>query len=80
LDRGAEIYPTPPIRPFRALNTAEPEKPVYVKRYYRTVVAFNERRYLGDATALSVDYLLELILEQITTVIVPAFEKFLKKT
>lgn len=75
LDRGAEIYPAPPVRPLRPI-AAEPEKPVYVKRHYRAVVAFNERRYLGEATTLSVDYLLELILEQIKTVIVPAFEKF----
>jgi hypothetical protein len=80
LDRGAEIYPVPPMRPLRAAYSADAEKPVYVKRHYRAGVAFNERRYLGDATTLSVDYLLELILEQIKTVIVPAFEKFIKKS
>jgi hypothetical protein len=79
LDRGAEIYPVPPVRPLRAPYSADPEKPVYVKRHYRAMVAFNERRYLGEATTLPVDYLLELILEQIKTVIVPAFEKILKK-
>jgi hypothetical protein len=79
LDRGAEIYPAPPMRPLRGLISAEPEKPVYVKRHYRAVVAFNERRYLGEATTLPVDYLLELILHQIKTVIVPAFEKILEK-
>ena len=52
---------------------------MYVKRHYRAVVAFNERRYLGDATTLSVDHLLELILEHIETVIVPASEKFIQK-
>lgn len=79
LDRGAEIYPAPTMRPLRALYSAEPEKPVYVKRHYRATIAFNERRYLGEAATLSVDYLLESILKQIKTVIVPAFEKFIKK-
>lgn len=78
LDRGAEINPTLPQRPL-SNPLGEPEKPMYVKRHYRTVVAFNERRYLGDASTLPVDYLLELILEEIKTVIVPAFEKFIKK-
>ena len=78
LDRGAEICPVPAQRPLSKPFGRE-EKPMYVKRHYRTVVAFNERRYLGDATILSVDYLLELILKQIKTVILPAFEKFIKK-
>jgi hypothetical protein len=78
LDRGAEIHPAPPQRP---LNNpfGNPEKPMHVKRHYRSLVTFNERRYIGEATGLTVDYLLQLILEQIETVIVPAFEKFIKK-
>ena len=79
LDRGAEINPAPPVRPLRAASDAEAEKPMYVTRHYRAVVAFNERRYLGEANHLSVDCLLKLILEQIETIIVPAFEKFIKK-
>jgi hypothetical protein len=79
LDRGAEIHAIPAMRPLRGPIDAKPEKPVYVARHYRTLVAFNERQYLGEATALTVDYLLQIILEQIETVIVPAFEKFIKK-
>jgi hypothetical protein len=78
LDRGAEIYPVPSQRSLRH-PAAEPEKPVYVKRHYRAVVAFNERRYLGEAARLPVDYLLELILQQIQTFVVPAFNNLLYK-
>ena len=56
------------------------EKPVYVKRYYTALVAFNAREHLGEAVTLPVDYLLQLILEQIKTLILPAFREFLKKT
>jgi hypothetical protein len=80
LDRGAEIYPVPPLPPLLALNIAESEKPVYVKRHYTTFVAFDEWDNLGEATTLPVDELLELILNEITTHIVPAFKKFIKKT
>jgi hypothetical protein len=76
LDRGAEIKPFPSMT---LTMGGKPEKPMYVKRHYRAFVAFNERRYLGEASALGVDYLLELILNEITTHIVPAFEKFIKK-
>lgn len=79
LDRGAELDPVPPQRPLRSAPDAEPEKPVYVKRHYTAMVAFNEKRYLGNATTLPVEYLLEFILQKIKTVIVPEFEKFLKK-
>jgi hypothetical protein len=54
------------------------DKPLYVNRRFRAFVAFKERRYLGEATDLPVDYLLKLILDQINLVIVPAFEKFIK--
>lgn len=79
LDRGAEIYPAPAMRPLRGPIDAKAEKPVHVKRHYRPLVAFNERRYLGEANALPVDQLLELILNELETHIVPAFEKFIKK-
>ncbi|HKI24944.1 MAG TPA: hypothetical protein VKA07_01385 [Candidatus Sulfotelmatobacter sp.] len=79
LDRGAEINPAPAMRPLSGPIDAQPQKPVYVKRHYRPLVAFNERPYIGEATGLTMDHLLELILEQIETVIVPAFEKFIKK-
>lgn len=79
LDRGAEIYPAPPMRPLRGPLDAQPERAVHVKRHYRPLVAFNEMAYIGEAIGLTVDYLLEFILEQIKTIIVPAFEKFIKK-
>lgn len=77
LDRGAEIYPTAPQRPL-SNPFGEAQKPRYVARHYRTLVAFNERQHLGEASTLTVDYLLQLVLEQISTVIVPAFERFAK--
>jgi hypothetical protein len=77
LDRGAEVYPAFPQRPLTGAIDAQPEKPMYVKRHYRALVAFNERRYLGEATKLPVEYLLELVLQQIQTFVVPAFEKLL---
>jgi hypothetical protein len=40
-------------------------------------VCFGESEVLGEATALAVDRLLQLILEQIQTVIIPAFEELL---
>jgi hypothetical protein len=76
LDRGAEIYPAIPFPPLSGPIDAKPEKPVYVKRHYRVLVAFNERRNLGEATNLTVDGLLEFILGQINSAIVPRFEKF----
>ncbi len=78
LDRGAEIYPAPAFPPLSGPIDAKPEKPMYVKRHYRVLVAFNERRDLGEATNLTVDGLLEFILGQINSVILPQFEKFKK--
>jgi hypothetical protein len=78
LDRGAEIHPGPRQRPL-SNPFGEAEKPVYVKRHYQVLVAFNERRYLCEANVLPVDQLLELILNEIRTHIVPAFEKLVKK-
>lgn len=75
LDHGAEINPSPPMRSLRG----EFEKPVLVKRHYRTFVAFNEKNVLGEANTLPIDYFLDLILNEITAHIVPAFEKFIKK-
>jgi hypothetical protein len=71
LDRGAVI---------EAEEFPERDRPVYVKRRYSTSVAFDERRCLGDATALKIDFLLEEILKQIQTVVIPVFEVLLKKT
>jgi hypothetical protein len=69
LDRGAIIYPS------HGWNEAD--RPLYVKRSYRTFVAFDKRHKLGEAVDLSVDHLLQLILEQIRTELVPVFEKIL---
>jgi hypothetical protein len=70
LDRGAEILPA---------WSGHHDKAVYVNRRYRTFVTFKERDHLGDAITLPMDLLLESILKQIQMVIVPAFEKFVKK-
>jgi hypothetical protein len=70
LDRGAEILP-----PWSGHH----DRTVYVNRRYRTFVTFKESDHLGDAITLPMDLLLQTILEQIQTVIVPAFEKFIKK-
>ena len=70
LDRGAEIHPYP---------STNSEKPMYVKRHYTALVAFNEPKCLGEANSLPVDQFLELLLNQIKTHVVPAFEKFIKK-
>jgi hypothetical protein len=45
----------------------------------QSIGAFNERRCLGEVTILPVDQLLELILNEIQTQIVPEFERFVKK-
>lgn len=50
---------------------------VYVNRRYGIRVHFGERASLGDAGNLPVDLLLKFILEQLKTIIVPAFEKFI---
>jgi hypothetical protein len=51
-----------------------------VHRRFRAIVNFNERAILGDAVTLPAEDLLEKILSQINTSIVPEFEKFIKKT
>lgn len=70
LDRGARLE--------SPAGWSKGDPPVYVNRRYRTVVSFNEK-LLGGASGLHVDYLLELILHQVTSVIVPSLEKFIKK-
>jgi hypothetical protein len=71
LDQGAEIP--------AETGWTENDLPVKVHRTFRPFVAFKERGVLGDAIALPVDFMLQAILQQIETVIVPAFEKFIKK-
>jgi hypothetical protein len=71
LDHGAELE--------SFAEWPKEERPMNVKRRYRAFVAFNETDYLGEATGLPIDFLLETILEQINTQIIPVFEEFLKK-
>lgn len=71
LDHGAEIP--------GETGWNKNDLPVKMHRSFRPFITFKERGILGDAITLPVDYLLELILEQIETVIVPAFQKFIKK-
>lgn len=52
------------------------ERAVYVHRRYRTFVTFKETKYLGNATSLPVDKLLNGILDVLRTYVVPALRKF----
>jgi len=70
LDRGAIVD-----LPRRG---SESDPPVYVNRRYRTLVSFNEREHLGDATAVPVDHLLYLILYHIKVFVVPALHQLIK--
>ena len=70
LDRGTNLHPV--------FGWNESDRAVHVHRRFRAFVNFNERGILGDAVTLPAEYLLELILEQINTLIVPAFERFIK--
>ncbi|MBZ5672373.1 MAG: hypothetical protein LAO04_21960, partial [Acidobacteriia bacterium] len=63
----------------REIGWSESDRPVYVHRRLRAFVTFEEKGILGDASTLPMDYLLQLILKQIKTVIIPAFGKFTKK-
>lgn len=69
VDHGAEIPPE--------TGRDESDRAVNVQRSFQAFVTFKERDVFGDATALPLDYLLQLILEQIQTIIVPAFEKMI---
>jgi hypothetical protein len=69
LDRGAKL---PSVT-----GRNQSDRPAYVHRRFRTFVTFKERAALGDATTLAVDYLLEFILKQIQTIVIPAFEKLM---
>jgi hypothetical protein len=70
LDHGAEIPPE--------TGWNESDLPVKMHRSFRPFVTFKEEGILGNAITLPVDYLLDLILDQIETYIVPAFQKFIK--
>jgi hypothetical protein len=70
LDHGAELEPIT-LR----INS---ESPVYMKRRFRTLVAFNEKAVLGNANGLPIDYVLQSCLETIQTHVVPALKKFIK--
>jgi hypothetical protein len=68
LDRGAKLS--------AETGWNESDRPVYVRRSFRAFVAFKEKA-LGGAATLPADYLLDLILNQLQTVIIPEFEKLI---
>jgi hypothetical protein len=70
LDRGANFY--------SHFGRTDSDRAVHVHRRFRAFVTFNERKVLGDAVTVDAEYLLELILNQINTLIVPEFEKLIK--
>ncbi|HEY3825363.1 MAG TPA: hypothetical protein VGL82_12445 [Bryobacteraceae bacterium] len=69
LDSGTE-FPTkfPDLGADRAVN---------VNRRYSVAIHFSERKEIGAAGTLAVDYLLKFILEQVEVIIIPAFEELL---
>jgi hypothetical protein len=69
LDHGAELEPI-------ALRMNS-EFPVYMKRRFRTFVAFDEKA-LGDANGLPIDYVLQKCLKTIQIHVVPALKKLIK--
>jgi hypothetical protein len=54
------------------------DRPVHVKRSYETIVSFNEREHLGDATSVPIDHLLNLILYDIEILVVPVLRELIK--
>ncbi len=56
------------------------DRPAYVNRRYTTVVTFNEREHLGNATDVPLDFLLFLILYHIEFFIVPALLPLIKES
>jgi hypothetical protein len=68
LDRGAKL-PT-------ETGWNKSDRPVYVNRRLQAFVAFKESA-LGGASTFAVEYLLELILKELQTLIIPAFEKLI---
>jgi len=70
LDHGAELPPETGIN--------KSDRAVYVNRRFRPFVTFGEPS-IGGFNAYALDYLLQLILENIEAVVVPALHKFIKK-
>jgi hypothetical protein len=71
LDHGTEIPPQ--------TGYTKNDLPVEMHVRFRAFVTLKEKSVWGDADTLPLDFMLQAILEQIETVIVPAFEKFIKK-
>jgi hypothetical protein len=67
LKHGAEVQPRIP---------PQSQPIVDVKRRFTTYVTFAERA-LGDANAFTVQYVLQVCLQEIETVIIPAFDQLL---
>jgi hypothetical protein len=57
----------------------ESDKLAYVNIRYRTLVSFDEREHLGDATDVPIDILLTMILYYIEVFVVPALHKLIKE-
>lgn len=68
LEHGSKI---PPLR-------TGTDRPVQVHRHYGMSVHFDGRKVMGLAHTVPLDYLLQVILNQIETFVVPALEKFIK--
>jgi hypothetical protein len=71
LDHGAEIYMFPPW--------LELGRTVNVQRTFRTSVHFDERDVFGDAVIVPVQKLLQFILDELKTTVIPTLEKFINK-
>jgi hypothetical protein len=71
MDHGAEIEPM--------AGWDKSDHAVYVNRRLHAFVHFKERDAIGDAVSLPLDYLLEFVLKQIDTIIVPALDQFINK-
>ena len=62
---------------FQTETRSKPDRAVYVNRRFGVAVHFDELALSGGAVGLPVDYILHLMLEQIRTVVFPAFNKFI---
>jgi hypothetical protein len=63
----------------RPHNRGEMHRPVYVNRRYRTLVCFDERDSIGEATNVPIEILLNLVLYQLQVFILPTFQELLGK-
>jgi hypothetical protein len=71
LKYGAELEPF-------AIDIVEPDKPVDVKRSFSPYITFEELAVGGGPATLEIENVLEVCLEQVKGIIVPAFVHLLK--